>query len=415
VKRNRTFRSSPFNLKVCGVSHADLLSARFNGLNAIGLFREHGIDYRLLSDIHQRKTGKSITPVLFRKIAAIILKIESKTGFQSRLYFWSIGISIRKEFRIAEVVHYHILHNNFFRIESLKYLMRIKPSVWTLHDLWITTGHCIQPLDCKRYGHGCGHCPSLTRTISVERDRTKHEYRRKVNLISKLNCDFIVSTNWMKSRVLSNLPIKPERLHVIPFGVDTNTFRPITDVARKELRLKHSIADSKFTVFINAHDDEIKGINIVKELISMARYLVDVEFILVDASQLFLFKENVVSFPRATSEKEIIDLIQLADLVVIPSLGESFSLLALEAMSCGKAVVALENSAPHEVTGSSKDYVFSESESAKNICRIIENALRDRASIHEEGTRNRKRVLSKFTIERHVSDISSLYVRIGEQ
>lgn len=402
------------NINVCGITHADLLSSRFNGLTAVNELSQQRIDYKLLSHVHQRMSGKSVTPSYLKKLTLVIQIIESWTGFQSRFYFWTIGLALRKDFRRAKVVHYHILHNSFFRLESLKLLMRIKPSVWTIHDLWITTGHCIQPLDCKQYGHGCGTCPSLGRSIPVRRDRTQHEYRRKVKLIGKLDCNFIVSTNWMKTRVLQNLPINPEKLQVIPFGVDTETFCPLTTTTRSNLRAKYLISNGTFVVFINAHNDEIKGIKIVRELVSITNKLKNVLFILIDESKIFLLDENVLSFRRITSEQKMVDLLNLADLVVVPSLGESFSLLALEAMSCGKAVVTLENSAPHEVTDSSLLFTFTGRNAAQGIYKIIEKTSNDATIVKVEGERNRERVLNRFTIEKHVMEISKLYLRVGE-
>jgi glycosyltransferase involved in cell wall biosynthesis len=218
----------------------------------------------------------------------------------------------------------------------------------------------------------------------------------------------------MKTRVLQNLPINPEKLQVIPFGMDTETFCPLTTTTRSNLRAKYLISNGTFVVFINAHNDEIKGIKIVRELVSITNKLKNVLFILIDESKIFLLDENVLAFRRITSEQKMVDLLNLADLVVVPSLGESFSLLALEAMSCGKAVVTLENSAPHEVTDSSLLFTFTGRNAAQGIYKIIEKTSNDATIVKVEGERNRERVLNRFTIEKHVMEISKLYLRVGE-
>ncbi len=401
------------SLKVCGISYADLLSARFNGLSSMNELFEKGISYSLLTDMNQRKTSKSLTPSFLQNLSKLIAKLESKTGFQSRFYFWTILIFLRSDFRKADVIHYHILHNNFFRLETLKFLSRIKPSVWTLHDLWITTGHCIQPLDCDRYGQGCGKCPALDRTLAVQRDRTRHEFHRKFKLIKELKCEYIVSTDWMKSRVQATLPIPENRLHVIPFGVDNKLFSPPTEDEAQTLREKYEIDEKTFTVFMNAHNDVIKGIEVVKQLVNAALDIEDVKFVLIDAGQIFSSNKNVISLPRASSASQIREYFSISNLVIVPSLGESFSLITLEAMSCGKPVITLKNSAAHEVTASTDFFTFEETNSTKNILEILRDSAGLKTLLENEGERNRDRALKEYSIEKHVESISSLYVALA--
>ncbi|CAN2173394.1 RfaG Glycosyltransferase [Candidatus Nanopelagicaceae bacterium] len=403
------------SMRVCGISHADSLSARFNGLSIKSKLSEEGIEYSLLSDLHERVSGKSITPERLRRLSASIAEFEAKTGFQSRFYFWTVWILFNKHFRKAHVVHYHILHNNFFRLEALKLLTRIKPSVWTLHDLWITTGHCIQPLDCNRYGHGCGQCPALGRTIAVQRDRTEHEYARKVRLIKKLNCDYIVSTQWMRTRVLANLPIDSDRLHLIPFGIDSLLFTPFSVKESHLIREKYQISDNAFTVFMNAHNDVIKGIEIVKKIVSSEVDLKNVLFILIDAGGLFASNQNVISLPRATTGEEMREYFGISNLVIVPSLGESFSLITLEAMSCGKPVVTLKESAAHEVTDSEEFFTFSEANVVEKISQIIRISSSEQYLLEEEGSRNRARVLENFELDKHSKSVSALYQSLIEK
>ena len=406
---NTPDKFSDVRLRVCSVSHADLYSQSFNGLGNSSEMLKEGIEYSLLSDIHMRENGTSITPKMLQGIKQLIIKLERLSGYQSRFFFWTRFLMLKKEFKNADLIHYHILHNEYFRLETLKSLTKKKPSIWTLHDLWLSTGHCIQPLECKRFGNGCGSCPDLARTLAVHRDRTRKELQRKKKLVTQIDCDYIVSTNWMKVRTLMTLPIDLNRIHVVPFGVDTSFFKPLVDLEQIEIRRRHSLDTEHFYVFINAHDDYIKGIDIVENLVAAASPISNIRFLLIDNSQKWKYSPNVISMPRANSPEEIRTLVQLSDLVIIPSRGESFSLIALESMSCGKPVITLRNSAPHEVTDSSEEYTFTLKESTKEIISIIDQFLESPEKLGIEGDRNRQRVLNDFSVETHVGKMVEIY------
>lgn len=114
------------HLKVCGISHADVYSQSFNGLGIASRLLKEGIEYSLLSDIHLRGFGKSLTPKKLQGTKKLIVKLERISGYQSRLFFWTRFLKFKREFKNADLIHYHILHNEYFRLEALKYLTRKK-------------------------------------------------------------------------------------------------------------------------------------------------------------------------------------------------------------------------------------------------------------------------------------------------
>jgi glycosyltransferase involved in cell wall biosynthesis len=144
-------------------------------------------------------------------------------------------------------------------------------------------------------------------------------------------------------------------------------------------------------------------------LISAALPISQLRFILIDQSQKFKYFPNVISMPRANSPEEIQRLIQMSNLVIIPSRGESFSLIALESMSCGKPVITLRNSAPHEVTDSINEYTFTLKDSVQQIISILGLFLESPERIIKEGVRNRNRTLAHYSAEIHVVKMAEAY------
>jgi glycosyltransferase involved in cell wall biosynthesis len=93
-----------------------------------------------------------------------------------------------------------------------------------------------------------------------------------------------------------------------------------------------------------------------------------------------------------------VDLIQSAEVACVPSLYEGFSLPAVEAMSCGAALVSTTGGAIPEVAGRDGETTLAvepgdPSQLAAAICRLLADPdLRDRL-----GAAARRRVLEKFT------------------
>src|SRR4029079_4578923 len=61
-----------------------------------------------------------------------------------------------------DLLHCHNLHGNYFDLRALAGLSRQIPTVLTLHDAWLLSGHCAHSFECERWTIGCGECPDLT-------------------------------------------------------------------------------------------------------------------------------------------------------------------------------------------------------------------------------------------------------------
>lgn len=85
-------------------------------------------------------------------------------------------------------------------------------------------------------------------------------------------------------------------------------------------------------------------------------------------------KERVIH-TGIVAKEELVDLYNLADLFVFPSLYEGFGLPPLEAMACGTPVIAADNSSIPEVCGDAA--IFVDGRNYMELSMIISNALND--------------------------------------
>jgi glycosyltransferase involved in cell wall biosynthesis len=154
-------------------------------------------------------------------------------------------------------------------------------------------------------------------------------------------------------------------------------------------------------------DVPLKGLVILLEALAKLRVERDVELVVVgkrkrggltDHTLSRLGLTDAVSFVSGINDVELVTLLNSAEVAVVPSLYEGFSLPAIEAMACGTAVVATSGGALPEVVGADGDTAVVVAPGDPSALAIgIDDLLQDpdrRARIASAG---RKRVLERFT------------------
>ena len=141
------------------------------------------------------------------------------------------------------------------------------------------------------------------------------------------------------------------KIHVVPIGIDTDFFAPQTDIERIPGRI----------VSTASADVPFKGQKFLLEAIAKVRdEFPHVHLELVGKqregsttaetlNQLGL--DDIVRFNQGISYKELVNLLASAEVAIVPSLYEGFSIPAIEALSCGAPLIASTGGALPEVAG----------------------------------------------------------------
>lgn len=170
--------------------------------------------------------------------------------------------------------------------------------------------------------------------------------RSRVLYTIKNAVHLICVSNFLKRKVIS-LGIDDAKVTVSPNGVKSSLFYPIdSSVARKQLNLP---MDKKLLVNV-ASLTAIKG---TKYLIGAFAELIkrrdDILLFIIGEGPLRVELENQVRFLNLDGHvrflgfipnEELVFWFNAADLFVLPSLGEGFGNVLIEAMSCGTPIVA---------------------------------------------------------------------------
>lgn len=257
-----------------------------------------------------------------------------------------------------DVVNLHWIGNGFLQIETLQRFNR--PIVWTLQDMWPFTGGCHYSEDCDRYTQSCGHCPQLG--SMSERDLTRRIWRRKQSAWQGVNLTIVTPSQWMADCVKASSLFRQRRVEVVPFCLDTDTYKPIPKaVARDILGLPQ---DKRLILFgaLGATVDPRKGF---EQLVAALEQLSQTG--LRDQAEVIVFGSNTPDNPpdfgfKAHYLGSFADDLSLsivysaADVMIVPSIQESFGQTASEALACATPVVAfaatgLKDIVAHQVCG----------------------------------------------------------------
>jgi glycosyltransferase involved in cell wall biosynthesis len=238
------------------------------------------------------------------------------------------------------------------------------------------------------------HARSLLRQVTLR--RWYGFVRMQVRVARRLPLIITVSES-SRADIVEQMGVAPERLSIVPVGVDTSRFRPLPHVARVPGRLMTTASA----------DVPLKGLVPLLEAVAKVRTERHAELVVIGKPRPEsrvqetierLGLGGAVSFVSGVSDERIVELYAEAEVAVVPSLYEGFSLPAVEAMACGVPLVATTGGALPEVVGTSGETgVLVPPGDVGALATAISEALDDEALRRRIGGGGRRRVLERFT------------------
>jgi len=304
------------------------------------------------SDVSEKDVYK-ISSEIEAKIHALYARI-SGIQYSSSFFATNRLINIIKKEK-PDIVHLHCINGYFVNIyRILDYLkMHNIYTVLTLHAEFMYTGNCGHSYDCEKWLTGCGNCPQLWKaTKSIFLDRTSYAWQKMAEAFNGFNNLSVVSvSSWLSERAKKSPMLKDKENIVIENGIDTEDVFHSTNVSK--LRKKYNIKDEKVILHVTASfsdkPDNAKGGHFI---IKLAKRLINENikfFVIGSYNKSIDLPENIINVGRVDDRSELADFYSIADLTVITSKRETFSLPCAESMACGTPVVGFKAGGPETI------------------------------------------------------------------
>ena len=360
----------------------------------------------------QEEMVVSLQGAAVRKINRLTRGVERVLSLQSQLYTNGMHIKRLPEFRDADLVHYHIIHSGFLSMQSLPSLTALKPSVWTLHDPWAMTGHCIHPFGCERWKTGCGECPDLNTDFKINFDTTALNFRLKRFAYQRSNFEVVVASQWMEKMVGLSPLFEGVAVHRIPFGLDLEYFKA-RDPAQAKARL--GISPDRLVLCFRSVMNDFKGLQYVIDALDRLQSKIPICLLtLNDKGRIDSFKERfqVVELGWINEDEVMRDVYDATDLFLMPSLADSFGLMAVEAMAFGKPTICFEGTALPEVIFAPEAGVAVASRDSVALANAIDRLISNPEERLKRGLRSRELAEQHYDIGLQAERMAGLYRQV---
>lgn len=267
------------------------------------------------------------------------------------------------------------------------------------------------------------HSPSLLLNEIYKNPPTLDS--RIVDLIERTtvrNADLIVSPSRSLASIVSEkMGIKIEDIKIISNPLDSEAFSPLPQPVPQ--------IDKGLKVLFVGRLDRLKGAHIFVESIPIIlKDIPDAIFILIgrdtntspENSSMKSYLErlippeikNKVIFSGNVERGSLINYYRESDICVVPSFYENFPNTVLEAMSCGKAVVASNTGGIPEVIEDGISGLLVKTGDAKDLAEKVIMLLKKRDMRENIGINARKRIEDKYSKEVVAKNVEQVYAEI---
>lgn len=283
----------------------------------------------------------------------------------------------------ADIINIHWVAR-FLSVENIAYLSNLgKPLVITVRDMHPITGGCHYFHKCNNWQQACVNCPQEPEGFP--------NFAQEIMRYKHLNYNFknitLVCLSEHTKNILINTPIFNQcNICVIPNSIETDTFSPHSkDLVRKELGLP---SDKKIIGYIPSFSSEVKGYTEVQKALHTLKHKYtdpNIHILLVGNKTPIMdelpFEKTFLGYVR--DNDKLAKAYSACDVVVVPSLEETFSNTTAEAIACGVPVVGFKTGAIPDLIIDGLTGITCELGDVDQLARALYDVLNSKVNFRE--------------------------------
>ena len=312
--------------------------------------------------------------------------------FSTGVFPEPLAFSARVHRHLAPRAHeFDLIHDNQCLGWGIKRLEKIIPTIVTLHHP-ITRDRALE----------MAAAPNFYKRWSIGRWYSFVKMQGKV--ASQMPRVVVVSENSIND-IHADMGVALDRMRLVPVGVDPELFTPLPHIERKPGRL----------ITTASADVALKGLAyLIEAMVALRKEGRDISLTIIGRpkpgkSMDLIDRYNLhphIEFVSGVSDERIVELYAEAELAIVPSLYEGFSLPAIEAMCTGTPLVATDGGALPEVTGADGETVFRcTAGDVSSLATSIRQALDQPEARAAIGAAGRQRVTERWSW-RHCAELT---------
>jgi glycosyltransferase involved in cell wall biosynthesis len=331
-------------MNVLHINQSDIYGgAAISGYRLHQALLARGIESKILAG--RVETHSDRVAVTHRKRYAEIqlARLSQYAGLSHITQFQSFNLPKHPFYQAADVLNFHNLHTGFFNYLAIPKLTEHKPAIFTLHDMWSFTGHCVYSYDCDRWKTGCGKCPYPDSYPEIKIDNTQIEWKLKNWVYSRSNLTIVTPSSWLyeqaKVSMLNRFPI-----HHIPHGIDTEAYQPLD---QEQCRTLLGIPSGKKVLMFVSFllNDTRKGSDVLVKALQQLPTTLKSELVLLTIGHgSDRLSETVgmqtLNLGHVSSDRLKAIAYSASDLFLLPTRADNLPLVLQESLACGTPMVA---------------------------------------------------------------------------
>jgi glycosyltransferase involved in cell wall biosynthesis len=341
----------------------------------------------------------------------------------TRLFDWHGLASSRATQKLIEqiqtinpdIIHLHNIHGYYLNYKILfQYLKKSNiPVVWTLHDCWAFTGHCVyfDYIKCDKWKTQCNQCPQKkTYPSSFFKDRSRQNFSSKKEsfLYNQDLLTLVPVSNWLAD-LCSQSFFKNTSIKQIYNGVNINIFKPASEEKKNEILKKYNIKTNFLILGIASVWSKRKGLD---DFIKLSNLIPDDYSILLvglTAKQIKKLPPQIIGIKRTENVNELAVIYSVADVFISPTWEDNFPTTNLEALACGTPIITYKTGGSIEAVSKETGFIVEKGD-VDTVLSAVWKIKNKGKSFYAENCR--KRAIELYNKDERFNDYIELYEKL---